>query len=210
MYVSKINLQEKRFEVLPSQEEAVKHFEQAPRRVSVSSLRPGQELVGQILRVQPYGAIIDVGANKQGLLHINTVAKLTGSKDVFKKNGLKEVGIVPKAEVRVSVLSNGFKQYRIKTENAKQKWARQLELDFTKDAKEEAEKEQREANQRKVEERRAKWEANRPENVRIKTMTEDASVSKSSVSVAFEDEEEEEEEFDEDRAIEEALGLDYY
>ena len=208
VYVSKISLHEKRFEVLPSHEEAVKHFEQTPRKVSVSSLRPGQELVGKILRVQPYGAIIDIGANKHGLLHINTVAKLTGSRDVFKKNGLKEVGIVPKAEVRVSVLSNGFKQYKIKTENAKQKWVRQLELDFTKDAKEEAEKEQREANQRKVEERRAKWEANRLENDRRKMTTEDVSESESFVSVAFEDEEEED--FDEDRAIEEALGLDYY
>jgi predicted RNA-binding protein with RPS1 domain len=205
VYVSRINLEEKRFEVLPSYEEAINYEKNiAPRRIPVSSLHVGQELIGKIVRVEPYGAIIDVGANKNGLLHINTVAKLTGTKDVFKPNGLKELGIVRKSQVRVSVLSNDYKQYRNSASTqpgAKGKWARQLELDFTEGAKEEAERERQEAREKLIAERRAKWESRRG-IIKNNTSAEE--------KVVHDNADEEYEEYDEDRALEESLGLDYY
>lgn len=216
VYVSRIRLPEKRFEVLPTYEDAM-NYEKivAPRRIPLSSLQPGQELVGKIIRVEPYGAIIDVGANKYGLLHIKTVAKLTGTKDVYQPNGLKEFGIVRNAQVRVSVLSNGYKQYKNSTStaaaqpNAKGKWARQLELDFTKEAREEAERDQQEAREKMIEERRARWESRRGirdgqanlENTRISPELSTA------VTAA---EEEEVDDYDEDRELEDTLGLDCY
>jgi transcriptional accessory protein Tex/SPT6 len=216
VYVSRISLQEKRFEVLPTYEEAVNYEKVvAPRRIPVSSFSPGQEVLGIILRVEPYGAIIDVGANKHGLLHVKTIAKLTGTKDVYQPNGLKEFGIVRNAQVRVSVLSNGFKQYRNSTStaptepDAKGKWARQLELDFTQETKEEAERDQREAREKVIAERRARWEARRGQRD-SQAASEKERISPELSATGAAAEEEEVDDYDEDRELEETLGLDCY
>jgi predicted RNA-binding protein with RPS1 domain len=217
VYVSRIRLPEKRFEVLPTYEEAMNYEKVvAPRRIPISSLQPGQELVGKIIRVEPYGAIIDVGANKYGLLHIKTVAKLTGTKDVYQPNGLKEFGIVRNAQVRVSVLSNGYKQYKNSTSaataqpNTKGKWARQLELDFTKEAREEAERDQQEAREKVIEERRARWESRRGIRDRQANLENTSIISPELSATVTAAEEEEADDYDEDRELEDTLGLDCY
>ncbi|CAB9515134.1 Domain protein [Seminavis robusta] len=101
--------------------------------VSVSSLKPGQELVGTVQRVVPYGVFVDVGANRPGLLHIQKVADLYGVY-IDKDKGLEEAGLERGAKIKVRVDTNEKKR---------------LFLDFTADVKEEAARERQEKEKQK-------------------------------------------------------------
>ena len=164
---------------------------------SASSLKEGQELEGTVVRLEPYGAFVNVGANRLGLLHISTVADLYG-KYIHKETGLAQAGLELNARIRVAVASNQNKR---------------LALRFTNDVMEQASKEDKDEEETKI-------------------SSDDFSLDNESTQedVNEEDEEEEEDPYawaaaeyadyseddyyneddDEDRDIEDAMGLGTY
>ncbi len=88
------------------------------------SMKPGQEVVGTVKKLVPYGALVDIGANRLGLLHIKKVADLYGGY-IDKEKGLKEAGLELGTKIKAQIESNEKKR---------------LFLDFTTEVKEEAEK----------------------------------------------------------------------
>ncbi len=108
LYVSKVCLDTCRLEVTLSLEEQLA-IDENITKISASSLKPGEELVGKVVQVRPYGVIIDVGANRDGLLHIQKVADLFG-KYIDKQDGLEESGLERGATVKVTVQSNERKR----------------------------------------------------------------------------------------------------
>mmetsp|Transcript_24165 Transcript_24165/g.39449 ORF Transcript_24165/g.39449 Transcript_24165/m.39449 type:complete len:366 (+) Transcript_24165:282-1379(+) len=197
LYVSRVQKECCRLEVCLSPEDAKRYIQQPPK-VSVTSLRPTQEVEGTILKVYPYGAIVDVGANRRGLLHITKVASLYG-KYINKEQGLKEAGIEKGAKVRLSVES---------VQN------RRLVLDFTPDVKEEADREFKRASSKSQQDSSS-------EEIPGEDLQEWAEYANQQESLALEESEDEDDnddededydddEYDEDGDIEEALGLDTY
>lgn len=79
------------------------------RPVSASSLRPGQELFGYVKDITPYGVFIDVGANRKGLLHIRKVAQ-HNNQFIDKEVGLEKVGLKRGTPIKVVVLKNEKKR----------------------------------------------------------------------------------------------------
>jgi predicted RNA-binding protein with RPS1 domain len=96
-------------------------------KTSVATLKKNQEVTGVVVKLYPYGAIIDIGANVNGLLHITKVASVM-NRYVDKEKGLKSAGLEKGAKVRLMVESVE---------------KRRLSLDFTDDVKEEAKEEAR-------------------------------------------------------------------
>lgn len=90
--------------------------------ISASTLKQGEEMIGTILEVRPYGCIVNVGANRKGLLHIKMIARLYG-KYIAQVQGIIDAGLEKGAKIRVSVHSNIKKR---------------LLLDFPVDVKESA------------------------------------------------------------------------
>jgi predicted RNA-binding protein with RPS1 domain len=149
LYVSRVQTACGQLEVCTSLEEAEMN-KNREKKVSVSSLEPGQEVRGTIMKVLPYGAFVDVGANRLGLLHIQKVADLFRT-FIDKEQGMKKFGVEPKAKVRLVVLSVD---------------KRRLALDFTADVKKEAEEERQEKKEKWLQakkERQEKWFQDRKE-----------------------------------------------
>lgn len=73
--------------------------------VSASSLTPGQELSGYVKDIMPYGVFIDVGANRKGLLHITKVAQHYDTY-IDKEEGLKRIGLKQGTPINVVVSRN--------------------------------------------------------------------------------------------------------
>jgi predicted RNA-binding protein with RPS1 domain len=117
LYVSRVQLGCGRLEVCASPE-AVDKYKGEPK-VPVTSLKAGQEVKGAVVRLLPYGAMVDVGANRLGLLHISKVGDLYG-RYIDKEGGLVKAGLERGAKVRLVVESNEKKR---------------LFLDFTETAK---------------------------------------------------------------------------
>lgn len=106
VYVSRVNVSNGAFEVCRSLEDVKKlHATQERMMIPASELEPGEELSGKIVRVYPYGVIVDVGANRNGLLHITNIAKRLNS-FIKKEEGLKKAGFDQGVSIRVVVLSN--------------------------------------------------------------------------------------------------------
>jgi predicted RNA-binding protein with RPS1 domain len=120
LYVSRIQAECGRLEVCADPDNVKRYKSQG--KVSVSSLKPGQEVVGEVVKLLPYGVMVDVGANRLGLLHIQKVADLYG-RYINKEKGLDKFGLERGARIKLVVLSNEKKR---------------LSLDFTEDVKEEA------------------------------------------------------------------------
>lgn len=80
--------------------------------VSASTLAPGQELSGYVRDIHPYGVFVDVGANRKGLLHISTIAS---HYDMYinKEEGFRKVGLKPGAKIDVIVLKNEKKRLEL-------------------------------------------------------------------------------------------------
>ena len=186
LYVSRIQLGCGRLEVCLEPEDVVKY--QLPPKTPVSTLRSGQEVTGKVVRLLPYGALVDVGANRVGLLHIQKVADLYG-RYIDKEEGLVKAGLERGAKIRVAVAQN------VK---------RRLSLDFTEDVKEEAAKDQNSGapspsstaqnNVSMSEEELAAW----------------AAYASDSQGQSDDDDYEDEDDYDEDKNIEDALGLGTY
>lgn len=182
-----------------------------PKKVSVSALSVGEEVTGRVVRLENYGAIIDVGANRHGLLHIQRVADLYDSY-IDKAKGLREAGLEPGSRLRLQVAENTKKR---------------LFLDFTDDVKMTAvegsqssrEREEKQTNQEEV-------ESTSPAPVNTPAPPYQISDEEAAMWASYnteeaekledgEDEEDEyydedDDDYDEDRDIEDALGLGTY
>ena len=194
VWVSRVQKDCGRLEVCLTEEELEKYA--APPKRQVTSLQKGEEILGKVVRVEKYGVVIDVGANRQGLLHILKVRKLYG-KFIDGENGLIEVGLERGAKVRLCVESVE---------------KRRLSLDFTDDVKREstAVLEATPAESKSV-----------PsiENRETKSETEGQSVFsqlstiipvEAKVLDELEYDDDGDEDYDEDRDIEDSLGLGFY
>ena len=198
MFVSRIRPEEGRFEVTANIEDTLE--EKSDRKTSASSLKVGEELIGRIYKLTPYGAFIDVGASRNGLLHIQTVADFFGTY-IDKQKGLTKNGLEVGARVKVVVQSNEKKR---------------LSFDFTDTAK----KEQKSL----LEKERIKEEASKQENEKVDMEFSSADLESDEAAMwaqfaaapSLEENDEDEDDdsyysdYDEDRDIESSLGLDYY
>lgn len=221
--------------------EVVTREEEIPNKAansitSVSSLKPRQELIGKVVRIEPFGVLVDVGANRHGLLHVQKVADLFGTY-IDKAEGLVEAGLELGATIRVMVASNEKKR---------------LFLDFPDDVKIEAQRERDERTKEK-ERRSGRIKVNEPDNaatsgvlseeeaaawiefataesqplVSVSSTTGRSELSEEEATAwaeyatgntpdeeEFDDEEEEyyddDDDDDEDRSIEDALGIGMY
>ena len=144
-FVSRIRLKNGQLEVVLDQIDIPKETDEK-KMVSVSSLKPGQELVGTVQALKPFGALVDVGANRPGLLHIQKVADLYGSY-IDREKGLEEAGLEKGSRIKVQVESNEKKR---------------LFLDFTEQVKKEAEKDRMEPieGKKRKEERKSRQTGN--------------------------------------------------
>lgn len=107
LFVSRIRPEEGRFDVTANMEDTL--GEKSDRKTSASSLKVGEELIGRIYKLTPYGAFIDVDASRNGLLHIQTVADFFGTY-IDKQKGLTKNGLEVGARVKVVVQSNERKR----------------------------------------------------------------------------------------------------
>lgn len=75
LFVSRVQLECNRFEVCTTYQEA-EFFYNVEQKRPISSLAVGEEVNGVVSKLLQYGAMVDIGANRAGLLHIRTVAQL--------------------------------------------------------------------------------------------------------------------------------------
>lgn len=123
LFVSRVQKECGRLEVCAKIEDVQKYVSEP--KISVTMLKKNQEVVGRVVKLHPYGAIIDIGANVKGLLHITKVASVM-NRYIDKEKGLKSAGLEKGAKVRLMVESIE---------------KRRLSLDFTEDVKETARQE---------------------------------------------------------------------
>jgi predicted RNA-binding protein with RPS1 domain len=216
VYVSRIRLDQDQFEVVQSADELAQYTQKEALK-SVVSLSAGDEVTGTVVRIEDFGVLVAIdGYNRAGLLHIRRVADLYGS-FIDKKKGLVEAGLERRARVKLQVAETVDK--------------RRLFLDFTNDVKEEAAEEQRqkveeeeaareEIRARLLEQRQAKpssqSESLQLESLRLRVQAGELNGVATDVVGGDDHEEEEEEEeenydsYDEERDIEDALGLGTY
>jgi predicted RNA-binding protein with RPS1 domain len=121
LYVSKIRLDHGTLEVSSTMPD-LSNTRTKSNLIPASTLRAGEELAGIVVDVRSYGCIVDVGANRKGLLHILSVADLYG-RYIDKEKGIIDAGLERGAMIKVSIKSNLSKR---------------LLLDFTDDVKESA------------------------------------------------------------------------
>jgi len=76
LYVSRIYPSSYEFEVVTNEELTTKSSDK--EKIPASSLSLDQELTGKIVRIDPYYLLVDVGANRNGLIPLQKVADLYG------------------------------------------------------------------------------------------------------------------------------------
>lgn len=189
---------------------------QSPPKVPVSSLSPKQEVTGKVTKVLDYGVMVDVGANRVGLLHIQKVADLYG-RYIAKEKGLIEAGLERGALVRLQVESVE---------------SRRLSLDFTEDVKNEDENSKASVDDRTTEEHEsagsndveggggmsaeelAEWAAFASEDdVTVPAtgaQTEPQNTEYDEYEGYYEGDDDDDDDYDEDKSIEDSLGIGYY
>eukprot|EP00429_Kryptoperidinium_foliaceum_P070460 CAMPEP_0176061176 /NCGR_PEP_ID=MMETSP0120_2-20121206/30499_1 /TAXON_ID=160619 /ORGANISM="Kryptoperidinium foliaceum, Strain CCMP 1326" /LENGTH=364 /DNA_ID=CAMNT_0017394731 /DNA_START=159 /DNA_END=1253 /DNA_ORIENTATION=+ len=216
LWVSRVQKGCGRLEVCLDEEDVRKY--QGERKVPVSSLKKGDDMIGKVVRLHPYGVMVDVGANRLGLLHILKVRSLYG-KFIDGEKGLIEAGLERGAKVRLSVESVE---------------KRRLSLDFTDDVKKEAEVEQAEKKSMPDEAETSatgpstggmsvdeleEWAAfaslgeSRSPDVQSPIESKDEEKSQNAYEEDLDDEGDDGDDYDdydEERDIEDSLGLGYY
>ena len=88
----------------------------------MSSIQPNTGHVGIVKRIESYGVLVDIGTNRLGLLHIKKVSDLY-KRYIAKEKGLEKAGLELGAKIRVQVMEKDKKR---------------IFLDFTNDVKEDA------------------------------------------------------------------------
>lgn len=198
LFVHRIFLENGRLEVKLSLDEVLDETKNAAPKIPASSLKVGQELVGKVVALKPFGCIVDVGANRNGMLHIQRVADLFG-KYIDKEQGLQEAGLERGATIKVAVHSNE---------------KRKLILDFTQETKTIAAQEA-EARRREEEEQ----EEDADEVAAVEAVAGNGQISEEEAaawaayandSYESEDEEDDDDDYDEDAEIEDMLGIGSY
>lgn len=201
-FVSRIRLDNQQLEVCLALEDVPKDVD-LPKKMSASQLAVGQEVIGKVVRIEPYGVFVDVGANRLGLLHIQRVADLYGHY-IDKAKGLVEAGLERNSRVRLQVASNDHQR---------------LFLDFTNDAKEEGSRSQdtstitaaNSQSQSDAANEQIRSQEEEVWSVRTTTWSDSAdAVTAPDDEEMSDDEEDDFDEYDEDRDIEDALGLGTY
>lgn len=202
LFVSRIQKECGRLEVCAKIEDLKKYISEP--KISVTSLQKNQEVIGKVVKLHPYGAIIDIGANVNGLLHITKVASVM-NRYIDKEEGLKSFGLERGAKVRLSVESIE---------------KRRLSLDFTDDVKEEASREKTKEKESTNEEQQVA-EANGYSQEDLDAWAEYASqgvqteetkekVVDNNDDDIDDDDDYEYDQYDEEMDIESSLGLDMY
>lgn len=197
VYVSKLRLDHGSFEVCLSREEALSSYKE--KKIPCSSLKPGEKLSGKVKNIHDYGVFVDVGANRNGLIHISKVATAQ-NRYINKKEGLKSAGLTRGSTVRVIVLSNEKKRLQLDlvTEEEQSPEDDRSDVSTTKDL---ADSEEALA-----------WAAYNSNESTEDISTEEADMW--AAYAAYENVEEEEDDdddyYDEDEEIEDALGIGSY
>jgi predicted RNA-binding protein with RPS1 domain len=206
-YVSRIRPNNDQFEIVTSRE-LIENYKER-KFASAGALKPGQQVTGTVVRLEDYGVFVQLevdGApvNRPGLLHIQRVADLYGCY-INKKEGLEEAGLERGARVKLQVLSNDKQR---------------LFLDFTDDVKAEADAERDEENEPTAqskgcsvqtvddqsvvsEEVMSAWAEYNPGGEGAESLESENDVT--TQELYYEDDD-----FDEDREIEDALGIGTY
>jgi len=206
LIVHKISVATGTLEVKLSSVDSKEILEKETPKVPASTLKVGQELVGKIVQLRPYGCLVDVGANRLGLLHIQRVADLF-ERYIDKEDGLGEVGLERGASIKVAVKSNEKKK---------------LFLDFIQETKDLA-VEEAAAKKKQKEEWAAAAAAAALNFETIKEVVEESSGEDSSAPVEISDDEasmwaayaddyadDDGDGYDEDADIEDSLGIGSY
>jgi len=134
LFVSRVQKECGRLEVCAKIDHVEKYATEP--KIPVTRLKKDQEVIGRVVKLYPYGAIIDIGANVRGLLHITKVARMM-NRYIDKEEGLKNAGLEKDAKVRLMIESVE---------------KRRLSLDFTDDVKEDARKDKIDKKESKNEE----------------------------------------------------------
>jgi predicted RNA-binding protein with RPS1 domain len=204
--VSRVSPQSARFEVVmlatSSNSSIAAQVQEQPKLTPAFLLQPKQELVGNVTRIVPYGVFVDVGANRRGLLHIQKVADLYG-RYIDKEQGLEEAGLERGARIRVAVLSNEKKR---------------LFLDFTDDVKQDAEAERTQEETVATKSQQQEPSDGSSDEDSFDISEEEAAAWAAYASTGDESEGEstdndydyQDDDYDEERDIEDALGLGTY
>jgi predicted RNA-binding protein with RPS1 domain len=207
LFVARIQPECAQLEVCTDVADLKKYANVSPK-VSITSLVANQEVVGEVVKLMPYGAVVDVGASRRGLLHITKVADLYG-RFINKEKGLEEAGLEKGSKVRLKVASND---------------KRRLSLAFTDDVIEAAQKTRIRDSARDdsivsaeiPEEELAAWEEYAKSRSRIDyeisaDFPYENGIDNEGADADAEDEcREDDEEYDEDTDIEDALGIGMY
>ena len=72
-----------------------------PAAVDWSGIAEGQTVTGKVTRLEPYGAFVDIGAERPGLLHVREMSS------GYVKNASDIVAIGEEIEVRISKIDRG-------------------------------------------------------------------------------------------------------
>mmetsp|Transcript_1371 Transcript_1371/g.1965 ORF Transcript_1371/g.1965 Transcript_1371/m.1965 type:complete len:232 (-) Transcript_1371:402-1097(-) len=200
LYVHKIQSANGRLEVCSSLDDLERRQIKEKNLVPASSLNIGQEFVGTVTDVRSYGCIVDISANRKGLLHIQKVADLFG-KYIDKEEGLIQSGLERGAKLKVSVLSNDKKR---------------LFLDFSQEVKEESSASRIDAGKKAklktvdiIKEETTNIETKLSPQVEPEVSEEEA-FAWASYAADYENYDDDDDNFDEDRDIEDALGMGSY
>jgi len=207
VYVTRTRLGSGELEVSltpPSPEDEQQQQLSSNKKRSLSSFELGEEVTGTVLKVEDYGAFIDAGANHHGLLHIQRVADLFGCY-IDKRAGLVETaGLEPGSRVKLQVASLDKRRKR-------------LALDFTDATK--AERQQQVSMEEQQEIQAMQEKLTKPSATTATEAVETVVVDEEEAAwAAYDaaddgydgDEGDEDDDYDEDRDIEDALGLGTY
>ena len=235
VYVSRLFLHEGRFDVVLTPDDVPTTLTTSATPLlplqSVAALHVGDEITGTVTKVVDYGAMVRLdGYNRGGLLHIKQVAELYNTY-IDKKQGLIDAGLSPKSRVRLQVIEKDKKRIFLDFTNDVKEIARE-------EQRREQEEVERQQNELRAQLQQRRETASAKITLVESPMTDAAAIDTGAVvvvpiepdvsgslgdandiDVEGEDDDDEEEEeaddeeydnYDEERDIEDALGLGMY
>eukprot|EP00579_Thalassiosira_antarctica_P008581 CAMPEP_0201884638 /NCGR_PEP_ID=MMETSP0902-20130614/17472_1 /ASSEMBLY_ACC=CAM_ASM_000551 /TAXON_ID=420261 /ORGANISM="Thalassiosira antarctica, Strain CCMP982" /LENGTH=321 /DNA_ID=CAMNT_0048413635 /DNA_START=72 /DNA_END=1037 /DNA_ORIENTATION=+ len=203
VYVSKIRLDEGGFEVCMNREEALEKGS-LEGKIPASSLKEGVELTGIVKGVKPYGVFIDVNANRNGLIHIKKIANRY-DKYVNKEDGLTKLGLGRGSSVNVIVVTNGKK--RLELDLAPPPVIEEIPADIITDADSDDSDSTTANDDSMSEDEASAWAAYGADEG---SQGSSASEDEAAMWAAYSNDDEGEDDYDEDKDIEDAMGIGSY